>query len=82
MPFRDFRDDAGQLWTVIEISAPLASDSSEADDADMPIVRLAFFRSGEFRELPHVPPDWKSLDEDELQRLLERATVLPSVMPR
>lgn len=89
MPHRSFKDLFGRMWDVWEVApSPLISGSVAAPGEAPAAPRaprhrairgefehgwLAFQWADERRRLAPVPEGWTGLDEDGLQRLLERS---------
>lgn len=73
---RTFEDSAGTQWEVFEVQR----SSSKAQAVSVGLERgwLSFVCRGQKRRLAPIPPDWKALDDAELERLCGVARVVRS----
>ena len=72
MAIRDFTDSFGNSWQVWE-THPTTSVVRD----DFATGWLTFERGHERKRLAPIPPDWATLDEEGLRRLLRGAVALP-----
>ena len=70
---REFSDDAGTPWQVVQVEPDSAGDRPDLLPPSMRGGWLVFDSRGERRRLSPVPADWESLPEQRLLMLCESA---------
>jgi hypothetical protein len=73
VPARTFQDSAGAQWEVFEVQR--SSHNAQAVSAGLERGWLSFVSSREKRRLAPIPPEWRALDDAELERLCGTARV-------
>ena len=70
---REFNDDAGTSWQVVQVEPESASGRPDLLPPSMRGGWLVFDSRGQRRRLSPVPADWESLPEQRLLHLCEMA---------
>ena len=71
MAVRTFEDSAGTVWEVFEVQR--SSHKAQAVTAGLELGWLAFISSSQKRRLAPYPPQWRTVDDAELERLCASA---------
>lgn len=70
---REFQDDAGKAWKVVQVDPHSTGGRSELLPPEMRAGWLVFDSTGERRRLTPIPADWETLPDQRLTRLCEMA---------
>lgn len=85
MPLREFKDDRGVQWQVWETQPTLRIFGEAVGGThlheDAVNGWLTFQSSRERRRFYQVPPDWDTMPDDEMRRLLRHAVHVDTTRP-